>query len=97
MIYPIYLGQRSDIPESISNPPLYLKQGESIDFSLSPQYEEIKQFIEHRQPIESIDQITVRMDEIMFEDGTRYAQGEIYRRNPDPNSPNKWILVSGVQ
>ena len=95
MMRQLFFGQRPDFKFTLDNPPLYLKPNEMMEISLASEYDNIKKLIELRQPpIENINKLTIRTDEIVFEDGTLYTGGAIFKRNPDSTSPRKWILVT---
>lgn len=92
MMYSLYLGQQPEVRSTLSNMPLRLAPTESVEVSLSPEFERIKKFIESRQPsLGDIHELSVWLDQVMFEDGTIYAAGSLYRRNPDVHSPQKWM------
>lgn len=92
MTYSLYLGQQPDYQITLANPPIHLKPNQSIDVSLAPKYEELRRFIESRQPpMGRISKVTIWLDQAMFEDGTVYFAGSLYKRNPDPASPRKWV------
>ena len=92
MMYSLYFGQQPEARATMTNEPLRLEPAESIEVSLVPEYARIKKFIESRQaPVGDIHEISVWLDQVMFEDGTVYAAGSIYERNPDPYSPQKWV------
>jgi hypothetical protein len=98
MMYSLYLGQQPDVKSTLTNTPLRLEPAESINVSLAAEYERIKKFIESRQsPVGNIHEISVWLDQVMFEDGTVYAAGSIFKRNPDPHSPQKWVPVANKQ
>jgi hypothetical protein len=98
MMHSLYLGQQPDAKSTLANPPLRLEPNESIDVSLASQYEAIRDLIGSRQPpTGNIHIIKVWLDQAMFEDGTLYSGGNIYKRNPDTNSPRKWVLVANEQ
>lgn len=88
----LYLGHNPD-SESM-RPALYLKPDESINISLAPEFDTIKKTLERREPIDSIHKIQVSLDQVIFEDNTLYSGGGIFKRNPDPNSPRKWVLMT---
>lgn len=91
----LFFGQRPDFTWTLNNPILYLAPNEMKEISLEPEYRGIKKLIELRQlPIEKIKKVVIRTSETMFEDGTLYSGGFIYRRNPDPNSGKKWLKIS---
>ncbi len=92
MMHQLFIGQRPDFKSTLANAPLYIAPNEKIEISLASEYEAIKKLVGLRQTqIESIDTLVIRTSEIMFEDGTLYSGGTIFRRNPDINSPQKWI------
>ncbi len=98
MAQQLFLGQRADITSSLSNEPLLLMPNESVEVSLDSQFERFRALIQHRYPsIDHINEITVSLGEVMFEDGTLYSGGDVFRRNPDPNSPRRWVLVTDGQ
>lgn len=98
MLHQLYLGHRSDIPSLLNNQPLLLMPDESLDISLSSQFEEIKRMIEGRQPpVGNIGELVVRLGEVMFEDGTLYSGGALFKRNPDADSPRKWAILTEEQ
>jgi hypothetical protein len=98
MMYSLYLGQQPDVAATLTNPPLRLEPTESLEVSLAPEYEQLKKFIESRQaPLGDISEISIWLDQVMFEDGTIYAGGSIFQRNPDPDSPRKWVPLADKQ
>lgn len=98
MMHSLYLGRRSDVKATLANPPLRLEPNESMKVSLAPHYEEIKEFIETRQPpVGNIHEIKVWLDQVTFEDETTYSGGNLFKRNPDSDSPRKWIPVAAGQ
>lgn len=98
MMHSLYLGQQPDVKSTLSNAPLRLAPGQSVDVSLAPEFEWIKKSVETRQPpIGNIHEIKVWLDQVMFEDGTVYAAGGLYGRNPDRNSPQKWVPLINKQ
>jgi hypothetical protein len=95
MMHQLFIGRRSDFTSTRNNPPLYLKPNEAIEISLEPEYNAIKRLIELRGlPVESINKLGIRTSEAMFEDETLYHGGAIFKRNPDLNSPRKWLPIS---
>ena len=94
MMHQIFLGQRPDVKSTLRKPPLYIKPNETIEISLEPIYGDIKTLIELKHPsVEVINKLTIRTGDIMFEDATLYSGGLLHRRNPDPNSPRKWVEI----
>ena len=98
MMHQLFLGQRPDFKSTLKNQPFYLKPNETIEISLEPEFAEIKTLIELKEPsIEGINKLVIRTSDMMFEDGTLYAGGFFYRRNPDSNSPQKWVQIVDAQ
>jgi hypothetical protein len=94
MMHQLFFGQRSDFRSTLNNQPLYIKPNETIEISLERAYDDIKTLIELRHPtVGVINKLTIRTSDVMFEDGALYASGMFYRRNPDPNSPQKWMPI----
>lgn len=98
MMHQLFIGQSPDIGSTRNNQALRLNPNESISISLEPEYGNIKRLIELRQPpVENINKVVIRLGEVMFEDGRRYSGGSLFRRNPDPGSPRKWVPVWGAE
>jgi hypothetical protein len=90
----LLLGRHPVYGKPTSPPPLNLMSGESLEVSLAMEFESIKKMIERRHsPIGSISKILIRLSDVGFEDGTIYAAGEFYKRNPDANSSSKWLKI----
>ena len=98
MMHPLFLGQRPDFKSSIYRPPLHLQPNETIEISLEKEYAGIKTLIELKHPsVDVINKLVIRVGDMMFEDGTLYSGGFFYRRNPDPDSRQKWIQITEAQ
>lgn len=98
MMHQLFFGQRSDFKFTLNNPPLYVKPNETIEISLEKEYDKIKALIEIKESsVENINKLTIRTSEIVFEGGTLYAGGMFFRRNPDPDSPQKWLRIPETQ
>jgi hypothetical protein len=94
MMHQLFFGQRADFRATLNNQPLYIKPNEALEISLEREYDDIKTLIELKHPtVGVINQLTIRTSDIVFEDGTLYSAGMFSRRNPDPDSPRKWIAL----
>jgi hypothetical protein len=88
----IHLGQDPD--NKMEQAPLHLAPEQSMNLSLAPEYDDIKGAVTvQRLPMENISKIIVRLQEVMFDDGSLWSAGILYRRNANPNQPNKWLKV----
>jgi hypothetical protein len=90
-LHQIFLGV--DPERSFSRPELHLAPNDSIEVSLGARFKEIKDLVEHRVKIEDVTQMEVRVHQVLFDDGTLFETGNMYRRNPNPNDPHKWIKI----
>jgi hypothetical protein len=73
---------------------LRLLQNESVEVALSDQIDRLHALMDNKQPrLEGVNQILIRLQQVIFEDGILYSGGELYRRNTDPNDSHKWIKI----
>lgn len=93
MMHQILLGRRPDFASTLKNQPLSLKPNEMIEIGLGTEYDDIKALIELKQSIGKINRLTIRTSDILFDDGSLYSGGSLFKRNPDPDSPQKWIRI----
>ena len=91
----VMLGRRPDFfPLTSRNEPLRLAPGESVTVSLAAYFDEIKSLVEPRHGwIGNVNQVAVSLGDALFEDGTLYSGGSIFRRNPDESSRRKWLIT----
>jgi hypothetical protein len=69
-----------------------IKPGESVEIPLtSKKYDALKRFIEKRHQLDSLNQVKIRVEFILFEDGTGWSSGNFLR--PDPKNSRRWIPV----
>ena len=85
-LHRIELGIYPDFPSN--RPPMVLRPGDSTEVTLANEYTEIKRLVEQRVPIDKINQVTLRLQTALFDDGTKFFAGVLYRR--DPNIPGRW-------
>jgi len=92
LVHQLFLGQRDDLRSTlVNNPPLELMPGKQEHVSLEPAYARIKRLIEHKHKVGDIHDIDIEVYEVMFADGTLWAGGIVWKRNPDISSPHKWV------
>lgn len=94
LFHQVFGGRRSDVPMLEGNPPLLLMPNQSTEVSLAAEFDKLKRLIEPRHStVGAINEVNVRLGEVMFEDGTLYSGGAIFKRNPDQSGPRKWLRV----
>lgn len=95
----VFLGRRPDFfPLTSRNEPLRLAPGESATVSLTSHLDEIKSLVEPRYGwVGNVNQVAVNLSDALFEDGTLYSGGAVFRRNPDASSPRKWLIIRNPQ
>jgi hypothetical protein len=86
-----FIGQRSD--QRTHNPPLKLEPGQEIEFSPDLRVDVLKASIEKRGSLDELNHLDIEVMEVMFEDDTLYSGDNIWRRNPDSTSAQKWIKI----
>jgi hypothetical protein len=91
MIEFLYIGRRSDM--KTPNPPLELKPSEEIELSLESHFDSIKGLIQSRGRLDEVNNVDIEVSEVMFSDGTLYSGDNIWKPNPDSNSPHKWLKI----
>lgn len=87
----ITLGR--DPENKFERPPLHFPPGETMEVPLAPEYNEIRTLLGRRLSLDSVTNVLVRLHQVMFDDGTVWSSGNLYRRNPDPNGSPKWIQI----
>jgi len=63
---------------------------------LNARYDDLKRLVSvigSGTPIETVSKVEVEFHAALFDDETRFQTGEMWRRNPDPNEPAKWIRI----
>ncbi|HLL74336.1 MAG TPA: hypothetical protein VK421_03655 [Pyrinomonadaceae bacterium] len=94
----VFLGRRYDVPMTSRNEPLRLEPGESATVSLAAHFDEIKSLVEPRYgAVGNVRQVAVNLADALFEDGTLYSGGAVFRRNPDESSPRTWLIIRDQQ
>jgi hypothetical protein len=88
-LHQIELGVHPDVPSN--RVPFILSPGDSTEVTLESEYADIMKLVEQRVPIDKINKVTVRPQTALFDDGTMFFAGMLYRR--DPNNPGRWITI----
>lgn len=95
MTFTLRYGQNLRAPV-LSGEPIHLMPGDTMSVALSDlKYEELQKFIELRHPVKSLREVSLRIFEVRFEDGTVWSGGSFFR--PDPNNPRKLIPAVNVR
>jgi hypothetical protein len=84
-----------DPDRKLLGPELRLAPGESTLIRLDREHRDIWSLVEvgAKLRIEDISRMIVDLHTVLFDDGTLFSAGSMYRRNPDPNDPHKWIAI----
>lgn len=91
-LHEIMLGLEPESKEPRT--PLRLLPNESIEVALADRIDCLKALMKNKQPtLDAVNQILIRLQQVIFEDGTLYSGGEVYRRNTDPSDSRKWIKI----
>lgn len=88
MSYGITFGQRPDSKLETKNKPMSFKSGEVLKVSLKEEKDRIYNFVEERQPIQTIQQVELEIGFIIFEDKTAWVAGTFLRQ--DTSDPDKY-------
>ena len=68
------------------------KPGETIEVEMSKEIDQVKKFVESRQPMESLKQVEIEIGLILFTDKTGWEAGTKIRQ--DARDPNSFIPVN---
>ena len=88
-LHQIEFGIHPDVPSNRA--PIVFRPGDSMEVALGSEYAEIKKLVEQRVPIDKINKVIARPQTAIFDDGTQFFAGMLYRR--DPNNPRQWIPI----
>jgi hypothetical protein len=74
---------------------LSLADNERIDLPLSARYNDLKRLVEsvHTIRVDNVTKLGIDIHAALFDDGTLFEAGTLFKRNPDPNAPQKWIKI----
>lgn len=84
--YPVMPGEIAILHPD--EPPL--RPGEKTILVLKD-YEGTREFLNQASKSQVIEEIEVGISEVVFEDGTKWSRGDMYKRNP--NAPDEWLPV----
>ncbi len=92
-LHGIFLGVDPD--RKFTRAELRLAPNETIEIPLAGRYDDIKTLVKTvgNLPLENVTKLWVEFHSALFDDGTLFEAGTLYRRNPNPNDPHKWIPV----
>ena len=65
--------------------------GRTFEIRVDHERPGLKRFLETRQSFDSISRITVQIDYVEFDDGTRWSGGQYTKQDPD--NPKRWIPI----
>jgi len=92
MAYPLWFG-RNPRARVVAGDPKRLGPQDTAEIALSEdEYTKLKTFLEQRHPIGSISKTSIRITQVVFEDGLIWLNGSWVRS--DPNNPSKFIPVN---
>jgi hypothetical protein len=93
-LHQIFLGVDPDAP--FPRPELRILPNQTFDISLNEKYDDLKRLVNvigSGMPIESVSKLLVEFHAALFDDDTKFFIGSMYRRNPVPGDPQKWIKI----
>ena len=93
-LHQIFLGVDPDAP--FARPELRLLPNQTLEISLNDKDDDLKRLIKvigSGMPVESVSKLLVEFHAAYFDDDTRFQTGVMYRRNPVPGDPQKWIKI----
>jgi hypothetical protein len=92
-LHQIFLGVDPD--RKFPRAELRLAPNETIEIPMAAGYDDIKTLVEKggNLPLENVTKLWVEFHSALFDDGTLFEAGTLFRRNPNPNDPRKWIPI----
>lgn len=90
-LHQIFLGV--DPNREFKRAELRMAPKQTIEIPLAQRFENIENLVKlgGNLAIEDINKLFVEFQSALFDDETLFQGGMMFRRNPDPNDPNKWI------
>lgn len=94
MSYSLRLGNRPGAATQARDS-LLVKPDEYLTIMLdNDKYARLKEFIEHRQAVSTLNKVTAYLGFIIFSDGIAWGGGEYHRQ--DPTNPSRYINIGSV-
>jgi len=93
-LHQIFFGVEPE--KKFPRPELRLAPNESLEIPLAARFDDIKILVKMSESgfaIENVSKLEVEFHAALFDDETLFETGETFRRNPDPNDPQKWIRI----
>lgn len=76
---------------------LHMAAKQTIEIPLAEQYDDIKALaVAGNFPVENLSKLVIDLHAALFNDGTLFETGSLFKRNPDPNALDKWIKVDNL-
>jgi hypothetical protein len=98
LVAPITYGRDPAYPESstLTERPKLLLPGDVINISLPDvQYDNINVILKNLKYNGSIKRMRIRVGQVIFNDGTSWDTGTMFRR--DPNDPGLWHRIEDLE
>jgi hypothetical protein len=93
-LHQVFLGIHPD--HKFPRPELRLAPNEVLDIPLAARYDDLKRLVKvvgSGLAIENLSKLEVEFHAALLDDETLFETGVWYRRNPDPNDPQRWIVI----
>lgn len=83
MVYPINFGKKPKNKFFKDKKPIHLAPGESLKVSLDKEQKNLYKFLQERQPLQTINQVELAINFIVFDDGTGWLAGQFMEQDKD--------------
>lgn len=91
-LHQVFIGVDPD--RKFQRPELRLAPNETIEVPLAERYAGIETLVRAgNSRVENVGKLLLEFQSALFDDGTLFEAGTLYRRNPDQNDPHKWIKI----
>lgn len=92
-LHQIFIGVDPD--RKFQRPKLRLAPSESLDIPLDTEFRDIATLLRLLdQPIEQVSQMEIEIHSALFDDGSLFEAGMMYRR--DPTDPHRWVPIGSL-